>query len=158
MKTKAGVVTVILVAGGLMLAGLSVYAKGWMDPEIRAERIMNKIQNELDLNDAQKTSLETLKNELMAIHKETEDQRSAMHERAESLLELATLDQGQALAMVEEHTQAVNQYAPRVVTALATFYDGLSVEQQQTMRDKLKKCHGESHSNSRHGGFFKHHE
>lgn len=158
MKKTAGIVTVVLVAGGLMFAGLSAYAKGWLDPEIRAERIVNKIQKELSLNDTQKASLETLKNELLAIHKETEDQRSAMHGRAENLLGQAVLDQGQALAMIEEHTQAVNQHAPRVVAALATFYDGLSVEQQQTMRDKLKKCHSESHGDSGHGGFFKHHE
>lgn len=152
MKT-VGIIFAVLATGGLLLGGLSAYAKGWHDPEIRAERIVKKIQKELDLNETQKASLETLKTELMAIHQETKAQRSAMHESAESILEQSVLDQAQALAMVDRHIQQVNQYAPRVVAAIATFYDGLSVEQQQTLRDKLKNCR----SGSKHGGWFKHH-
>ena len=45
--------------------------------------------------------------------------------------------QGQALALVTEKTNLVNQYAPQVIGSLATFYDGLTEEQQAKVRSHI---------------------
>jgi periplasmic protein CpxP/Spy len=48
-----------------------------------------------------------------------------------------TFDETRAQALVNEKTAALMAQSPEVITALASFYNSLSTEQQQKVRDYM---------------------
>ena len=46
------------------------------------------------------------------------------------------------LSLLEQKTAAVQQQGPKVLTALADFYDSLTPSQQQQVRERLAQRHG----------------
>jgi len=52
-------------------------------------------------------------------------------------------DRAKAQSLLDQKTAAVQGNAPKVLTALADFYDSLNPEQQRQVREKLdKRGHG----------------
>ena len=99
--------------------------------------MISHIRSELELDEQQTQSLQTLRDELWDIKQSIRDERETNMASLLSVIEGATLDQGQALALVAEKTNLVNQYAPQVISSLATFYDGLNAEQQAQVREHI---------------------
>ena len=52
-----------------------------------------------------------------------------------------TFDRARAQALLSQKTEAVQSQGPKVITALADFYDSLTPEQQQQVRERLEKRH-----------------
>ncbi len=49
------------------------------------------------------------------------------------------MDRDGVLSLIQQRTQDVNDKAPRVVAALGDFYDTLSTEQRQKIREKVQE-------------------
>jgi len=50
-------------------------------------------------------------------------------------------DRAKAQTLLDQKTTAVQSQAPKVLTALADFYDSLTPAQQQQVRERLDKRH-----------------
>ena len=125
-------------AGFAVAATLVSCARG-CNPESRAERFSNHIEDRYDLTSEQSQSLQTLKTLALQLRSEA---RTGRDQQIQSVIDLAfapSLDQQAALAMVQAHTAAVQSSAGEVIAAVADFTDQLSEEQKQAMRSDLEK-------------------
>ena len=52
-------------------------------------------------------------------------------------------DRARAQGVVDQKLQAVQQHSPKVVDAMASFYDSLDAGQQRVVREKLKERFGD---------------
>ena len=117
-------------------------------PEKKAEWIVNEIQEELDLNDAQMIKLNELKVIALDMRKALKESHAKHREDVASLLAEETLDQNKLQSMIDNKIDYFSKKSPEVVQALAGFYDSLSLEQQTKLREEWQEKsekHGKHH-------------
>jgi protein CpxP len=142
---KFTMVTIVITT---MLGAMSgcAYSFRHKSPQERADWLVNKISDELKLNDAQLGKLNVLKDELLTMRGDYRKKRSETKLAIDEMLSQPTLDQTRALALIRDRTQEVNEKAPRAVSAFAAFYDSLTPEQQKKLHDevteRMKRHHG----------------
>ena len=101
-------------------------------------RMIDRIGARLELDDAQKARLGLVADRLR-------EQRNAFvgsgDARAELLAVVAgpSFDRERARSFVDGRTAAIQAHAPELLAALADFYDGLSPEQQEKVRDSMRR-------------------
>jgi periplasmic protein CpxP/Spy len=130
----------------LLVAGLS--ACGHREHDVSAtmnveqfaqkrDKMVEKVSSKLDLTQDQKARLAVLGDKLFAqraaLMGQTTDPRAEM----KALVAGNTFDETRAQALVNEKTAALMAKSPEVITALASFYNSLSTEQQQKVRDYM---------------------
>jgi Spy/CpxP family protein refolding chaperone len=126
-------VTTIAVFGGLT-------ACGWHDsPESRADAMVEKASRELSLAPAQVTQLQSLKAQLLTARQEMLSERGTVHNTVTELLSQPSFDTQRALNLLRERSDAVNQQAAPLLTAFGEFYDGLTPQQQATLREHVQQ-------------------
>ena len=135
---------VIIAGGAVLLAGSIAACSHHRGPEQRAEWMMEKVSKELKLDEAQQAKLKVLSDDMLAVRKQMRSEFGSDRDQVLGLLDQPKLDQAKILGMVKEHTQTINQQAPKIVAALGDFYDSLSPEQQAEVR-KFAKEHHEHH-------------
>jgi protein CpxP len=144
-----------LLGAGVLAGGLSACMGhrehgfgGSMGEERSAEmrgKMMEKVGQKLELNDAQKQLLGVLGDKLQEQRKALMaggDPRADMQD----LVNGAKFNRSRAQALVEEKTAALRSKSPEVIAAAGDFYDALTPAQQQQVRDLLQ----------RRGGWFRH--
>jgi periplasmic protein CpxP/Spy len=142
-----GVSTVLL---GTLAACGSHHSRGpWSDAQITEMRgkAIERISRKLDLTAAQKPKLEALADALMA-------QRQALRSspggtagaeprgELKALIAGSTFDRSKAQALLQGKTAAVQAQGPKVVDAMADFYDSLTPAQQAQVREMMDKRGG----------------
>jgi periplasmic protein CpxP/Spy len=138
---------VILVATGVVITG-TLAACGhhrYHDPEKRGEWFVEKVTDELQLNESQQTKLENVRQEILTVRKEMHADRQSTHDEILAMLDQPQLDRQKVLSMVEQKTGSINQYVPQVVNALGEFYDSLSAEQRKELREHVAKMDERQH-------------
>jgi Spy/CpxP family protein refolding chaperone len=142
--------TVLGAIGGLFVLGslaACAHHRGPMDEtQISAMRgkAVERISGKLDLNETQKAKLGALADEMLA-------QRQALRAGTEPRAEMQALiagnqfDRAKAQALLEQKTQAVQGGGPKVIAAMADFYDSLNADQQAKVRAFMAE--------HRHGGW-----
>lgn len=116
-------------------------------PENRAEWMVDRINNKLELTDVQQTKLKALSEEMLSSRKAMKLKFSDSHNQVAALFEQTTLDQNKALGILQSHTQMIEEQAPVMISAFANFYDSLDIEQQAEVREFMQE-----HKNRRHRG------
>ena len=134
--------TTLLIAG---VAGCGGHHRGqWNEADLTKMRthILERADKELKLDQSQKQRLATLADKLQeqrtALMAGSADPRAAV----QSLVSSTRFDREKAQALVESKTTAVRSKSPEVISAAADFYDSLNPEQQQKVRDFMKKKRG----------------
>ncbi len=135
-KTKKIVIGALLSV--VTLGGIATYASpfkhfGGGMSENKAEFIMNRISDKLDLTAVQKQNLVALKDTLIK-QKEAHRAKGDPREAIMDLLSAPVLDETKVLAMVEERTTQMHLAAPTIVTAVANFTNSLSDEQRAEIK------------------------
>jgi len=130
---------VILIVGAATVSTIVACGHRFSSPEERAEYMVDKVSKELALNDAQNVKLNALKDQILAARQDMVSKRKETKQAVNELLEQPALDRDRVLNMVSERTQAVNEKAPQVVSALGDFYDSLTAEQQAKLREEIKE-------------------
>jgi Spy/CpxP family protein refolding chaperone len=136
----AGVSAVLL---GTLAACGGHHSRGpWSDAQVSEMRgkAIERISGKLELTAAQKPKLEALADALIA-------QRAALRgapgsePRAElqALIAGSTFDRAKAQALLQGKTAAVQGQGPKVVDAMADFYDSLTPAQQAQVREMMDK-------------------
>ena len=140
----------MLGTGVVFLAGsVTACSHHYRSPEHRSQWMVEKMTKELDLNDVQQARLQVLNKEMQSTRQSMKQQFTDNHEQVLNLLDQPKLDQARVLGMIESHTRNINQRAPKLVSAMAEFYDSLSAEQQARVREHLREHQG-THGGSEH--------
>lgn len=108
----------------------------------KAEWIGEKIEDRLDLTEAQRPQLDALEREMKALHGEHRTLRRQHLEQLGKMLDSPTLDRKQAVAMVGEKSGFITAHAERMVEAVANLYDTLSDEQRAELREFIDRHAG----------------
>jgi Spy/CpxP family protein refolding chaperone len=133
---------IIASVGGIALVStLAVAGPGFRDrgPGMFGDWMIERMTDNLELNEAQVGKLNNVKDTIMDARKKLRESNKDKGEEILTLLEQPTLDQDKAMAMLTERGDAMKAEAPKVIAAIAGFYDSLTPEQQQTLRETIKE-------------------
>jgi Spy/CpxP family protein refolding chaperone len=133
---------IIASVGGIALVStLAIAGPGFKDrgPGMFGEWMIERMTDRLELNEAQVANLNTVKDTIMDARKKMRENHKDKQAELLALLEQPTLDQDKAMAMLTERGDAMKAEAPKVIAAVAGFYDSLTPEQQQTLRETIKE-------------------
>ncbi|MCU0775080.1 MAG: Spy/CpxP family protein refolding chaperone [Ideonella sp.] len=141
--------TLLAAVAALSLGGLAACGShhghgrdGWSEERVSEMRgkAVERISGRLDLTQPQKAKLETLADALIA-------QRQALRgapgsnprDELKALVAGDKFDRTQALNLLQSKTAAVQGQGPKVVEAMADFYDSLNATQQAQVREFMDK-------------------
>ncbi|MCA0174996.1 MAG: Spy/CpxP family protein refolding chaperone [Proteobacteria bacterium] len=127
-----------LLIGGLVACGVRG-SHDWSEARITEMRgkMVERISDKLALNAEQKQRLEVVATEMDAQRKALRGDGASPRDDIKALIAGDRFDRSKAQALLDQKTAAVQQQAPKVVTALADFYDSLTPTQQQQVRERL---------------------
>lgn len=144
-KTLMGSFGVAIALGGLTACSSGHHHRGGMSAERMAEvrsKVVERVSDKLELNDAQKQKLNVLADKLEAQRAafvgNTPDPRTEM----QTIVAGPRFDRERAQTLLNAKTQAVQAHSPEVLGAMADFYDALNPEQQQKVRDFMQRRKG----------------
>ncbi|WP_455206761.1 Spy/CpxP family protein refolding chaperone [Kaarinaea lacus] len=138
MKPISKRIMTILISGAVVIGTVTACGHHrYQDPEKHGAWLMEKVTDELELNDSQKAKLEAVRKEILTVRKDMHADRENFRDEILTMLDQPALDRQKALSMVEQKTQSINQHAPQVINALAEFYDSLSDEQRKELREHI---------------------
>lgn len=118
MKKTTKVIATVVLGLGVISAGIAGYGHHrFGDPEKRAEWMMERVENKLQLNTGQIAKLQTLVDELLAVRSDFTQDREAKQQQLLNMIAADTLDQQTLLDLVTEKTRSVDQQAPSIIAA-----------------------------------------
>ncbi|MCW5637421.1 MAG: Spy/CpxP family protein refolding chaperone [Rubrivivax sp.] len=148
MKTGTRRILIALTSATLLLGGLTACGtrepSGWSDARVTemSGKMVERIGDKLDLNAEQKIKLDAVASEMEAQRKAFRGASANPRDDIKALIAGDRFDRTKAQALLEQKTAAVQQQGPKVLTALADFYDSLTPVQQQQVRERLDKRRG----------------
>ena len=152
--TKRKKIILASVLSILTLGGFAAYAGGescgfgkhggMHDPAKRGEFMLKRMTHKLDLNQAQVANLKAVQQLFVNHHEEKKAKKGGLL----SLLDAPSLDQAQALHVLESRGEERKAKAPEMIAAVAAFTDSLSNEQRAKLKETLQRFSGR-------GGFGK---
>lgn len=146
-RTLFGALGATLVVGGLTACGSRGehrHGGGWSEERITEMRgkAIEKVSEKLELNEAQKQKLGVLADEMLAQRKALRGDTANPRAEMQALIAGEKFDRTRAQTLLEQKTQAVQAGGPRVIAAMADFYDSLTPTQQAQVREKMEKRRG----------------
>jgi len=147
MKLSTRIITAVLLVAGS--TGV-VYAFGkhgdWgMTPAEKAEFVSERVTKKLDLDSEQQQKFNELANLVAGIMQEVKASREDHVSEISRLLEEPSFNQAQALELIQQKTQLVNEKAPLVIGSLAVFVDSLNSDQKQQLQEFMQRRHSRGH-------------
>lgn len=130
-----------LVIGAVALATVFVYCKPWKNktPEERAETITKRITKELELNQAQISTLTKIKDEMLAKHYADKAERDAQFKTLTELVRAPTLDRQKLAELKKRHVAARDTAEELFMDKMIELHKILSAEQRVRAADALLK-------------------
>jgi protein CpxP len=146
-RTLIGALSATVLAGGLAACGSRGehrHGSGWSEERITEMRgkAIEKVSEKLELNEAQKQKLGVLADEMLAQRKALRGDTANPRAEMQALIAGEKFDRTRAQTLLEQKTQAVQAGGPRVIAAMADFYDSLTPAQQAQVREKMEKRRG----------------
>jgi len=138
-RTFFGALGLTALAGGLAACGH--HHGGYSDERVTEMRgkAVERVAGKLDLNAEQKQKLNLLADELLAQRKAIKGDGTPPRAAMGTLIAGEKFDRSRAQTLVDEKTRAIQAGAPKLVTAMADFYDSLNAAQQKELREKLQE-------------------
>ncbi len=133
--------TVRVAIGALILAGALVGAgcHRHYTPAERADSMTGKIAKHLDLDEQQKVKLVVVKNEVLVVRVESEQERKATMEEVIAQVQSERLDQAKLTRLFEQHQAGQTRLMQRVLPKLADWHATLRPEQKAEAVEHLRK-------------------
>jgi Spy/CpxP family protein refolding chaperone len=101
-------------------------------------KVIERIGRELELDAAQRGKLEALADEMLAARKAIRGSTATPRVEMAALVAGERFDRQRADALLAEKTQTVQGTGPKVIAAMADFYDSLDPAQQAKVRDRMQ--------------------
>lgn len=105
------------------------------------ERMIDRISDQLDLNDTQVMALNGFAGELNETRTLMQGDPGVIRNEISNLVSSTTFDQGKALSMINDRAAALQNNAPELVAAAAVFFDGLDSAQKEKVSKFASKMH-----------------
>lgn len=139
-RTLIGLAATTALFGGLAAWGSHAHGHFWHgDPAERQARMVDFASRKLDLDTAQKAKLEALATTLQAQRKALVADGSSPRAELQALIAGPSFDRTQAGALLQGKISAVQLKSPELINAFGDFYDSLRPEQQDKLREALKR-------------------
>lgn len=113
------------------------------DTAQRRAYMVERVSQELSLNVGQRAKLEVLADQLDEQRQALWGERQGMAADLQQVIAGERFDRARAQGVVDQKLQAVQQHSPKVVDAMASFYDSLDAGQQRVVREKLRDRFGD---------------
>jgi periplasmic protein CpxP/Spy len=146
-RTFIGALGATVLAGGLAACGSRGehrHGGGWSEERVTEMRgkAIEKVSEKLELNEAQKQKLGVLADEMLAQRKALRGDSADPRTEMKNLIAGEKFDRSKAQTLLDQKTQSVQAGGPRVIAAMADFYDSLTPAQQAQVREKMEKRRG----------------
>ena len=138
-RTLVGVFGVSILIGGLSACSRGHDAQ-WSPERVTEMRgkVIERVSSKLELNDAQKQKLGVLADEMLASRTALRGKDADPRTEMKAMIAGAKFDRSRAQVMLDQKTQVVQSNGPKLITAMAEFYDSLNPEQQKKVRERLE--------------------
>jgi len=140
-KILAGTVLTITVASAVWLIGCRgrhFHGRFCGPPEKRAEMIVEKISDKLDLTDEQVSKLNKIKDDILVKGKVFKKMRTDMHAEAIVQIKSDKVDQIKLNQMLAQREVKMRELRPFIVKKFAEFHSMLTPEQRNKLVEKLE--------------------
>jgi len=147
MKLSTRIITAVLLvasSSGVVYA-FSKHGDWGMTPAEKAEFVSERVTSKLDLDSEQQQKFNDLANLVVDIMQEARASRQQQLSEISQLLQESSFNQAQALELIQQKTQLVNEKAPLVIGSLAVFVDSLNAEQKQELQEFMQRHHRHGH-------------
>ncbi|MFN3494028.1 MAG: Spy/CpxP family protein refolding chaperone [Hydrogenophaga sp.] len=146
-RTLIGALGATVLVGGLTACGSRGdhrHSGGWSEERVTEMRgrAIEKVSEKLELNEVQKQKLAVLADEMLAQRKALRGGMDNPRAEMKNLIAGEKFDRSRAQSLLDEKTAAVQMGGPRVIAAMADFYDSLTPAQQTQVREKMEKRQG----------------
>lgn len=145
-RTLIALTGATIVLGGLSACGHrgEHHERGWSEERVTEVRgkVIERVSSKLELNAEQKQKLGVLADEMLAARKAVKGDSAAPREELKALIAGEKFDRSKAQQLMEQKTQAVQGSSPKVIEAMANFYDSLTPAQQAQVREVMDKRRG----------------
>ena len=147
MKLSTRIITAVLLVAGSsgVVYAFSKHGDWGMTPAEKAEFVSDRVTKKLNLDSEQQQKFNDLANLVVDIMQQARASRQQQVSEISQLLQEPSFNQAQALELIQQKTQLVNEKAPLVIGSLAVFIDSLSSEQKQQMQDFMQQHHRHGH-------------
>lgn len=142
---------IALVGATLVLGTLSAcghrgesHAGPWSEERIAEVRgkAMDRIGRKLELNAEQQQKLGVVADAFLNARQAVKGDGPNPRDAVQAMVSGRTFDREAAQAFVQQKTQAVQVTSPQLITAMADFYDSLTVAQQAEVRELMNQRRG----------------
>lgn len=144
-RSLIGLASITVLLGGLTACGHRDHGRAWSDERVAEMRVkvVDRISGKLDLNAEQKAKLGVLADEVVAARKALRAGSTDPRADLQGLVAGAKFDRTKAQQMLDQKLQTAQGSSPKLLAAFGDFYDSLSPEQQQKVRDRMdRRGHG----------------
>jgi len=140
-RSLIGLTSLTVLLGGLSACGHRDHGRGWSDERVTEMRgkAVERITDKLALNTDQKAKLGVLADEMVAARKAMRGASTDPRADLQGLIAGAKFDRSKAQQMVDQKLQTAQGSSPRLLGAFGDFYDSLTPEQQQQVRDRMAR-------------------
>lgn len=149
MKKSTKIITAALLTVGVATGAAAFGKHKFSNHEERAEHMVERISNNLDLDSTQMQALDVLKDQMLSTADTMNTEFSPIRENIIALVSAETFDQAKALDLINTRAAAITAAAPEVVTAMGSFLDGLDAEQKAKVLE-IMEHRGKSGKRDRH--------
>lgn len=108
-------------------------------PEQRAETMVGKIAERLNLNDTQKTKLNAIKDEFLSKGKAVQKTRQETSDQMIALMRSPEIDQGELKALAEKNKAQMNDFVDFFAAKTVEFHDMLTPEQREKAAAEMER-------------------
>lgn len=150
MKTTRKLIIGTLL-GATLVAGVTAVAhqgkRFWHDhdPQQRAEWMIERVSDKLDLDAEQTGKLTVLVEEMQTLKRALQANREVLRDDLLALVSAEQLDQQALIDIVTEKTGLINSSAPRIIAALADFSNHLDPGQKARLQQFMQHRIGHQH-------------
>lgn len=137
LKFKAfglGLLLLALAGGSSGLSGCAPHT-----PEQKAEWITSRISSQLDLNAAQKTKLEAVKQAILDLHKSHQADRTQLVDGLKQAILADHLEAKKVKAIMAQRQKLMNENFDAVFPKIADFHDSLTPAQKKKAATWVEK-------------------
>ena len=143
------ITAIILVLLVLLMACHTKASHCWLDnnPEKKARWITKKIAGELDLTEAQKDTLNRIKDELLAkilVYRNNKEAEN-IYQQVLTIIKRDTLDRKLLWQLSEEKMQHIDEIRALMIDKLAEFHAMLTPAQKEKLARKLDRLYPTCH-------------
>lgn len=137
LSTKIVIAVLTLIGGSGAVYAFGKHGGWHMTPEEKVEFATDRVGKKLELDAAQRQKFTALAEDLAQIMVEVKAGRQQQLDAITALLQQPSFDQNQALQMVQQKTQLINDKAPQLIASLADFVDSLDSGQKAQLQEFL---------------------